>query len=649
MTSAYLLPALVLLPVAAGPAAWALRRRSAAWGDSFALGIVGIEIIFSIILLNGENSWLVPDVLGLGLSLEGGGFRSVIALLCTLCWGVSTVFSREYLRHDGAAARFQLFWLPTLGATLGVFLAGDLFTLFVCFELMSFTSYVLVLHTQAPDARKGSDTYLAVAVVCGMIALPGLFLLQAELGTLSISALAEAAAGKSAAALLPAGLLLLVGFAAKAGTVPLHVWLPMAHPAAPAPASAVLSGIITKTGVFGLAVLTVQLFPQSPFWGNLLLGLGLANMLLGAVLALLGTDLKYIFACSSVSQIGFVLTGLGMQVLLGSHNALAVSGTVLHICNHALIKLVLFNMAGAIQHDAHTLDLNALRGWGRGKPLAAALMAVPMLSIAGVPGFSGYVSKTLLHEGLVEHIHALEAAGASALAYQAGEWVFLFSGGLTAAYMLKVFLCLFTGPAPEPRKTKKGYLSAPSAWAFALVCAVLVLGGMFPNALMEPLANFCYGFFHGHDPHAVGYFVWVNLKGACISLAVGGCVFLLAAGGLLRSRRTGLWRNGRPAWLDLEGRVYRPLLLRILPDVGALAARCLDLLAVFPMAVGAKLLYWRQTSDFLPPEDAQFAAYRRLGRSTRSVSHTFTYSLAFMTGGLLYITLWLLFRYLAIR
>ena len=648
MTSAYLLPAMVLLPVLAGPAAWALRRRKAAWGDGFTLFIAGIEIIFSVILLNRESFWAVPEVLGLGLSLEGGGFRGVMALLCTLCWGVSTLFSREYLHHDSAAARFQLFWLPTLGATLGVFLAGDLFTLFVCFELMSFTSYVLVIHTQAPNARRGSDTYLAVAVVCGMIALPGLFLLQKELGTLSISALAEAAAGKGAAALLPAGLLLLVGFAAKAGTVPLHVWLPMAHPAAPAPASAVLSGIITKTGIFGLAVLTVQLFPQSPFWGNLLLGLGLANMFLGALLALLGTDLKYIFACSSVSQIGFVLTGLGMQVLLGSHNALAISGTVLHICNHALIKLVLFNMAGAIQHDAHTLDLNLLRGWGRGKPLAAVLMAVPMLSIAGVPGFSGYVSKTLLHESLVEHIHALESAGASALVYQAGEWVFLLSGGLTAAYMLKVFLCIFTGPARTGQEKGKRYLSTPSACAFALVCAALLAGGIFPNALMEPLANFCYGFFHGHDPHAVHYFIWINLKGACISLAAGGCIFLLAAGGLLRSRRTGLWRNGRPAWLDLEGRVYRPVLLRLLPDVGAFVGRCLDLAAVLPMAVGAKLLYWRQTSDFRPPEDAQFSAYRRLGRSTRDVFHTFTYSLAFMAGGLLYITLWLLFRYLSL-
>ena len=275
-----------------------------------------------------------------------------------------------------------------------------------------------------------------------------------------------------------------MGFLAKAGAFPLHIWLPTAHPAAPAPASGVLSGVIIKSGIFGLLVLSTQVFRFQALWGNLMLCLGLVTMVLGAVLAVCSIDLKRTLACSSVSQIGFILVGIGMQCLLGEEGAVAASGTLLHVVNHSSIKFILFPMAGVIYCAAHRLDLNQLRGFGRGKPWLMVIAAIPMLSLAGVPGFGGYVSKTLLHEAMVEYIHH----GGGAL-YAAAEWVFLITGGLTVAYLLKLFITLFVerplGDQSWPRGER--YMTRTSGLTLSCCAAALLPLGLLPNGVMEPI------------------------------------------------------------------------------------------------------------------------------------------------------------------
>ena len=198
------------------------------------------------------------------------------------------------------------------------------------------------------------------------------------------------------------GVCALVGFGAKAGMFPLHIWLPKAHPVAPAPASALLSGILTKSGVFGIIGISCWLFDGVPGWGNLLLIPAVITMFLGAVLAVFSVDLKRTLACSSMSQIGFILTGVSMCVLLGEHGSIAACGAVLHILNHSLIKLTLFVAAGVVYFNVHSLDLNDVRGFGKDKPLLKLAFLSGACSIAGIPGFGGYISKTLLHEGIVE-------------------------------------------------------------------------------------------------------------------------------------------------------------------------------------------------------------------------------------------------------
>ena len=351
----------------------------------------------------------IPGVCGFGLHFVFDGFRLIYTLIAVLMWMVSGVFSREYMAHYANRGRYYVFLWITFIATVGVFLSADLYTTFIFFEIMSLTSYVWVAFDEKPESLRAAQTYLAVAVIGGMVMLMGLFLLYSCLETLEIQELSQAAAAALARGekgkLYLAGVLMLFGFGAKAGAFPLHIWLPKAHPVAPAPASALLSGILTKTGIFGIIILSFQLFAGDGLWGLLLTLLGLITMAMGAFLALFSINLKRTLACSSVSQIGFILVGLGMAVLLsfaGENPAMAARGAFLHMVNHSLFKLVLFLCAGAVFMKLHQLDLNEIRGYGRNKPVLKFCFLMGAMGISGIPGFSGYISKTLLHESIVE-------------------------------------------------------------------------------------------------------------------------------------------------------------------------------------------------------------------------------------------------------
>ena len=459
---------------------------------------------------------------------------TIYCYIALFMWSVSLLFSKEYFAHYSHKARYYGFMLLTMFATLGVFLAKDLFIMFIFFEIMSLSSYVWVVQEETEAALKAGVTYLAIAVIGGMVMLMGLFLLNNAVGTLKIQDLYEAVQkvwDEKSSQIYTAGFLMLFGFGAKAGMFPLHFWLPKAHPVAPAPASALLSGILTKCGILGILVLTARVFVHDLTWGSVILTLGVFGMVTGAVLAVFSVNLKRTLACSSVSQIGFILVGVGMQCFLGEENALAVRGTFLHMVNHSMIKLLLFNLAGVVYMNTHELNLNSVRGFGRRKPFLLAAFLMGALGIGGIPLLNGYVSKTLLHESIVEYILHLTAHGHSALLFQAIEWIFLFSGGLTAAYMLKLFVCLFVERNPEKQEQydeKTTYMSPLSKMVLGLTAVILPVLGALPGMTMDRMADGVMNFM-GSGPlhHKVHYFTWVNLKGGLISIGIGVAVYFL--------------------------------------------------------------------------------------------------------------------------
>ncbi|MCD7819671.1 MAG: complex I subunit 5 family protein [Lachnospiraceae bacterium] len=601
MNANLILAVLVFLPMLGGLLAWVLRGArgcgisasheehsrpvflsgSALTADLTAAAefLLVLFLVISYAGKAGEEAVLslnIPGICGFGLSFTMDGFRLVYALIAALMWMMTAFLCPEYFFGHSNTARFYVFFLLTLGATMGVFLSADLYTTFIFFEMMSFTSYVWVAHEENNAALRAADTYLAVAVLGGLVMLMGVFGIWHELGTLTISELSAAAAAYEGnrVVLYALGCCLLVGFGAKAGAFPLHIWLPKAHPVAPAPASALLSGILTKTGIYGILAASCGLFLHDKQWGSLILIIGAITMFGGALLAVFSIDLKRTLACSSMSQIGFILIGVGMQCMLGEENALAVHGTMLHMMNHSMIKLVLFMAAGVIYMNAHALDLNVIRGYGRKKPLLKVIFLIGALAIGGIPFFGGYISKTLLHESILEY--------GGGWIFRALEYLFLLSGGMTVAYMTKLFTAIFIEKNTDAALQKKydgqkKYMNPQSTFALAGSAAVLLIWGLFPHTIMDRAAELGQSFMGLEEfGHVVSYFSLKNLSGALISIVIGALVYTIVIRKLLMKKNA--YINAWPSWLDLENLIYRPLVMKFLPFVFGAACHVLDVL-----------------------------------------------------------------------
>lgn len=536
----------------------------------------------------------LPNVCGMGLSFVLDGFRCIYALVVAFMWMMVTLLSPQYFEKYRNRNRFYAFHLLTLGATVGVFLSADFFTTFVFFEMMSLTSYVWVAHDEKKETMKAAETYLGISVIGGMVMLMGLFMLYSELGTLRFDELKTMLVNTTETVItgqgIAAAICILFGFAVKAGAFPVHIWLPKAHPVAPAPASALLSGVLTKTGIYGIMLVSFCLLAREEWFGYVLLAIAVITMLLGAILALASVDLKRVLACSSLSQIGFILVGVAVYVISGMHNELAARGTLIYMVNHSVLKLVLFMAAGVIYMNTHTLDLNALKGFGRKKPILHACFALGVLGISGIPFFNGYIGKTLIHEGLVET--------ASIPGWV--EWLFLIAGGCTLAYMLKLYIWIFIfknndAKLQEKYDGLKKYLKIPGAVALVGSAAVIPVLGMVPNLITDAVMDFGQGFFglYSMEMHSVHYFAFHNLKGTLGSVLIGLTLYFIIIGMFMQEKKEEgtVYINIWPEWLDLENLIYRPVLIRFFLFVCQIVCRTLDCIIDTVVIVLRKTLY----------------------------------------------------------
>lgn len=523
----------------------------------------------------------INNICGFGLNFCLDGFRVLYCAIAVLMWSCTMIFSIEYMAHYRNKARYYIFSAVTFVATVGVFISADLITTFVFFEIMSLASYVWVIQDERDEAIRAGDTYLAIAIIGGLVMLMGIFMLYYLTGTTDLRAVGY----DGSAVQFTAGCLMLFGFAAKAGGYPLHIWLPKAHPVAPAPASALLSGILTKAGVFGILLLSCYMFHGSAQWGTLIITIGVITMFLGALLALFSIDLKRTLACSSVSQIGFILTGIGTYDLLGDANALAARGSLMHMVNHSMIKLLLFMAAGVVYMNLHELDLNKIKGFGRKKPLLKVLFLSGALGIGGIPLFNGYVSKTLIHESIVEYKELLLEGEVAPLLYGAGiitliEWIFIISGGITIAYMTKLFVVLFIEKnndeaVQQKFDDNKKYMNPVSAVVLTIPAIFMPLVGIIPNITADTIMNLGQDFLKASALHEkINYFSGKNLLGGFYSIAIGAVLYLFVVRKCLIKDNE--YVNRWPKFIDLEEYFYRPLLLVILPSVFGFICRIFD-------------------------------------------------------------------------
>ena len=589
---------IVLLPLTGGLVSCALRalfgrndKKTAALAEKVVLASTLTAVLYlAVMIVISESRGMsyalsIPKVCGMGLEFVTDGFRALYVMVSVFAWLTTTVFFFWYGAGEGHQTRYYAVTMLTLACTLGVLLSADLFTLFVFFEGMSLASYVWVVQEQTKEAIEASKTYLAVSVIGGLVLLTGILLLWHTAGTLQISELRWACvAATSRKELYVAGGCLLFGFGAKAGCWPLHIWLPKAHPEAPASASALLSGILTKTGVFGVMILSGRVFVSDISWGKILTLLGVVTMLVGAIRALFSIDIKHMLACSSVSQIGFILTGAGVVcAMTGGGYAYAISGSVLHMLNHSMFKLILFLSAGIVVKRLHTRDLNKVRGFGRNKPWLMILVFIASLGIAGVPGFSGYVSKTLIHEAIV---HCHEAGGGAG--FLVAEYLFLAAGGCTLAYMTKFFVVLFLRkPSKEvleaDAKYGKHYAPVVPMVLMSAVALFIFVAGTLPEVVMRPIGTFIAPLTEYPPLRKLPeLFGWECLEGSLISITIGVLLFFFAVRPAVMKRRVPLAET--PEYVDraervpgLEDALYRPLLLSVLPTFFGTLMRGLEL------------------------------------------------------------------------
>lgn len=495
---------------------------------------------------------------GFGLNFRVDFLSAVFAVVVSLVWFLAGVFAEEYMEHEKKQTRFFAAFTFTLGATLGVFLTGDLLGFFLFFELMTFAAYLLVIHDESALALSAGNVYLFMSVIGGLFLLGAMFFIQHHVGsTAFVPVLAKLVeVGLSPWLLF---LVVILGFGVKAGMLPLHIWLPKAHPVAPAPASALLSALMIKTGAYGFIRFFYVLFTapgEAGFFaiqenfGYAFIWIGAVTMLLGALMALIHSPMKRILAYSSISQMGYILFSLGVGVMLGVDGAVGLAGAFMHMINHAFFKSFLFLLAGAIYLQTHELDLNKLGGLGKKMPLALGFFLVAAAGITGVPGFNGYVSKVLIHEGI---LHAFALKGWLSLLWL--ERVFVFTGGLTAAYISKIWIKTFFGK-PKGDWSNVRRLSPVSRGVFT-VYTVIILGiGLSAQSRLNQLVLPALGITKfltvdvEHLRH-VPFWDLHELQGPLLSYVIA--LGVLALGALLKGRLR------VPSWWSVEVLVYKPI------------------------------------------------------------------------------------------
>lgn len=633
----YLLLSLIFLPMLTALFLPLLGEKYATWRNR--LMLLGAFLVFglSLFLPQFSQSVSLSGWVGIGLNFSAESLQIVLVVLASFVFLLSALSSPAYFKSYAHVTRYSFFFLLTEGALLGVFLAADFFTLFVFFEIMSLTSWVWVAQNETIKSSKAAYTYLAIAVGGGMVLLFGLMLMQSHLHTLHFKELPLAMEHANPQIMFLAAVCLLIGFGAKAGLFPLHMWLPKAHPEAPAPASALLSGILTKSGVFGVILLALYVMSGNEPFALLVLGLGAITMLLGAVLALLSDDLKRTLACSSVSQIGFIMVAASLMIA-NHETTLATGGALLHMVNHALTKLVLFVGAGVFYKTYHTNDLNQLKGAGKGSWLLMACFLVGGLSLAGIPGFAGYLSKTLIHEGIVENMHVWQTSLLSFV-----EMLFLLSGGLTLAYMTKLFVILFVQKraySAEDHVQSKVKPDLATAFALSLSASGLVLFGALPDRFYTELLHYTADFFHVH-PHAIHWFAWVNLKGAFTSLGIGVLIYLFIVRLFLTSRDGKATVRSLPAWIDLEQHIYLPL-IQTFVFTGALLARIFHTISGGLLVLIERTLLAKNQPLITEGTDDHFALYSRGYVSPSKYAQTLAQELMLFGVGLIITLFYLL-------
>ncbi|MEW5920073.1 MAG: proton-conducting transporter membrane subunit [Bacillota bacterium] len=557
--------AVVLFPFSAAVITFLLERKSGAFASLFAVLASALSFLFVLslypLLRQGTLEYLIGGLMGTGLLFRADYLSFIFALLISLAWLLAMFYALAALEEEEQRRLYFPFSLITLGSCLGVVLTGDLISLFLFFELMTFSSYILVISRRSKEALAAGAFTLYLGLAGGLVMLFGIIALFSTAGTVALAPLMEKMA-EGGANLSFIFICLFIGFGIKAVVVPLHLWIPRAYAAAPAAVNALSSGAMIKAGIYGILRLlfvlftppslkTAELFNFARTAGYVIIWLGLLTIVAGAIMALQQDHIMKLLAYSSVSQMGYIITGIGAGAyLFGLEEAMGYSGAVLHAFNHTLFKVAFILIAGIVYYCCGELKMEKLGGLWKKIPLAAVFFILSVLAISGVPGFNGYISKTLIHDALLEAHHHY-----GGLDIYLAEKIFVLGSALTLCYYLKFFQGVFSGASrPAVMQRRPPFLLYFPL--FILVPLMLVVG-LFPNYILEgfvlPSAK-VFTFEPYSIKHIIGFHFFDNapLEAALLVLLLGLLLYLPAV-------RLHLLTRPLPRWFSVEYLLFVPL------------------------------------------------------------------------------------------
>jgi multicomponent Na+:H+ antiporter subunit D len=365
-------------------------------------GLTGAKSLISAGPVVQSLDWF-GETVALKVAVDGFSlFMLVVIALVSLCVGL---YSIDYMEHYGSKANYYALLLMMVGGMNGLVLVTDLFQVYLFLEVAAVASYALVAFGLEQDALEAAFKYLMLSVIASAAILISIAVLFGMTGSLGFSAVAEGLRAVNAPGWVAVcTALFLLGFGLKAALIPFHAWLPDAHPSAPAPISAILSGLLIKvSGVYAMTRIFFHVFGLTPALSQVLMWLGAVSIVLAALLAVGQKDMKRMLAYSSISQVGYVVLGLGIGTPLG------IAGGLFHLLNHAVAKALLFLDSGSIQQATGTRNLEEMGGLAKRMPITAATSLIGSLSISGVPPLGGFWSKLLIIIALVQSREGLLA------------------------------------------------------------------------------------------------------------------------------------------------------------------------------------------------------------------------------------------------
>lgn len=449
---------------------------------SMLVSLVLILALIKPVLLEGQvinywlGNWEPVEGWAIGNSLEVDALSLFFALIVVVAVFVSGVYSFFYMSHDDSLVNYYTLFLMLSGSVLGLVLSGDLFNMFVMIEIMTFTAVALTaFRNHYEGALEGAFKYLVVGSLGSTSVLIGIALLYSQLHTLNLAQIAALLPTASSPVILIAFAFLFVGFGSKAFLFPFHPLAADAHAVAPASISLMISGVLTKCGVYGIIRLCYCLYQNmdQPFVQYFVTGVGVISMFVCVTMAFNQHNFKRLLAFHSISQVGYVITVIG----LGS--ALGMSAGLFHAMNHTIFKGLLFLTAGAVQHATGSLDLDELGGLSKKMPGTCALFLIGAASISGLPPFNGFASKWMIYQA------TFQKAG------ETGNFFFvvvcvaaLITSVLTLASFIKVAQSVFFGQLnPKFAHTREVSLGMRiPMWILAALC---ILPGLFPDQVQQ--------------------------------------------------------------------------------------------------------------------------------------------------------------------